>query len=93
MKQYQYLDGMNFLKGTTTMTNLACLKVDISTTLVHSSYIVSYLDLSWDIHVGLPLEGHPCSSTKVHSYFAFDWVLFMTKLQTYKTFQPLGSRI
>jgi hypothetical protein len=75
------------------MTNLACSKLDISRTLVRSSYIVSYLALSWEIHVGLPLEDHPCSSTEVHSYFAFDWVLFMYKLQTYKTFQPLGSRI
>jgi hypothetical protein len=75
------------------MTNLACSKVDISTTLVHSSYIISYLALLWYIHVGLPLEGHPCSSMEVNFYFAFDWVLFIYKLQTYKTFQPFGSRI
>jgi hypothetical protein len=71
------------------MTNLACSKVDINATLVHSSYIISYLALSWYIHVGLPLEGHPCLSMEVHSYFAFDWFYLYTNYKPTKHFNLL----
>jgi hypothetical protein len=80
---------MIFFKGTTTVTNLACSKFDISRTLVHSSYIVSYLAISWDIHVGLPLEGHPCSSTEVHSYFALIGFYLCTNYKPTKHFNLL----